>query len=90
MFFFVLWELSDLDWVGSTGIVTGVTQTSGPAAVDISFTSDSISIITRSGTNNYAFDIETEHETIPVPSSLSLLVAGVVGYGVVRRRKRSR
>lgn len=90
------WILSDLDWVDSPGIVTGVTQTGGPNALNISFTDDSITVFlddVAPGPNQtvtWSFDIQTQHESTPEATSvLGLLALGMFGANSILKRKSS-
>ena len=86
----LVWVLSDLDWVGTPGEIVGVTQTAGRSAVDISWTADSITIITPLANivpvnDLFSFDIQTTHS---VPEPLTILGAGTaIGFGAAFKRK---
>lgn len=90
------WRLSDLDWVDSPGIVTGVSQTGGPNALNISFTDDSITVLLddvapgQNQTVTWSFDIQTQHESTPEATSvLGLLALGMFGANSILKRKSS-
>ena len=85
------WILSDLDWVDTPGIITGVTLTSGDASLisGISFTDDTITIELLSYTvppqaavETWSFNIETSKETVPEPLTIlgSLTALGFGGF----------
>ncbi|MCH2244926.1 MAG: PEP-CTERM sorting domain-containing protein [Crocosphaera sp.] len=84
------WVLSDLDWVDKPGEIIGVTQTAGRSAVDISWTADSITVITPADvtapvSDLYSFDIQTTHA---VPEPLTILGAGTaISFGAAFKRK---
>ncbi len=91
------WILSDLDWVDTPGIITGVTLTSGDANVvtGISFTDNSItvdlssySIPPQNTIETWSFDIETEHESVPEPGTILGLLT-LAGLGFSSRLKRN-
>ncbi|MEM1168072.1 MAG: PEP-CTERM sorting domain-containing protein [Cyanobacteria bacterium P01_H01_bin.35] len=85
------WILSDLDWVDTPGIVTGVTLASGNANLisAMSFTDDSISIDIlnysippQNKIETWTFNIQTEHESTPEPATiLGLLTVTALGLG---------
>lgn len=83
--------MSDLDWVDTPGIITGVTLTSGDASLisGISFTDDTITIDLLSYTvppqaavETWSFNIETSKETVPEPLTIlgSLTALGFGGF----------
>lgn len=95
------WTLSDLDWVGTPGIVTGVNLVSGNASLisGISFTDDSITVDIMDYNNappqnqieTWTFDIQTSHETpesTPEPATILGLLT-VTGLGLGSRLKRN-
>jgi hypothetical protein len=87
------WILSDLDWVDTPGIVTGVTLTGGNGNASLitgtSFTDDSITIdIANFFTppeptiSTWTFDIQTQKQTTPEPGTiLGLLTFAGLGLG---------
>ncbi|MGK7885563.1 MAG: PEP-CTERM sorting domain-containing protein [Crocosphaera sp.] len=93
------WVLSDLDWVDTPGIITGVTLTSGDANVvtGTSFTDNSITVDLSSYTippqnsiETWSFDIETSKvsESVPEPGTiLGLLTIAGLGFGSRLKRK---
>ncbi|NER08647.1 MAG: PEP-CTERM sorting domain-containing protein [Okeania sp. SIO3C4] len=91
------WILSDLDWVDTPGIVTGVTLASGDASLisGMSFTDDSItidiinySVPPQNQIETWTFDIQTEHESTPEPATILGLLT-VTGLGLGSRLKRN-
>ena len=91
------WVLSDVDWVDTPGIITGVTLTSGKASLisGISFTDDSITvdftpydIPSENAVETWSFDIETEHESVPEPGTILGLLT-LAGLGFSSRLKRN-
>ena len=92
----VIFTLSDLDWVGTPGVITGVslTGTNGNAAnvTDIFFTDDSIAVTFADFTpppvvQTYSFDIATSHVAVPEPLTLALVGTGLLGLAALRRRQ---
>ncbi|MGK7955605.1 MAG: PEP-CTERM sorting domain-containing protein, partial [Crocosphaera sp.] len=92
------WVLSDLDWVDTPGIITGVSLSSGNNGLisGTSFTDDSItveieSIFLLGGTGEgWSFDIETSKvsESVPEPGTiLGLLTLAGLGFGSRLKRK---
>jgi hypothetical protein len=89
--------LSDLDWVDTPGIITGVTLTSGEASLvsGISFTDNSITVDILDYTippqndfEQFSFAIETQHESVPEPGTILGLLT-LAGLGIGSRFKRN-
>ena len=90
------WILSDINWVNTPGIVTGVTLASGDNSLlnGISFTDDSITVnvvdfsLTNGVAEKWSFDIQTSHKSTPEPSTILGLLA-VTGLGLANCLKRN-
>ncbi|MGK7959184.1 PEP-CTERM sorting domain-containing protein [Crocosphaera sp.] len=92
------WVLSDLDWVDTPGIITGVSLSSGNNGLisGTSFTDDSITVEIESiflgpvAAEGWSFDIETSKvsESVPEPGTiLGLLTLAGLGFGSRLKRK---
>ena len=89
--------LSDLDWVGTPGIVTGASldnlvDVTGLTDDDLSYTADSVTIAL--GPSNFLssrsrFDIVLETSHVPEPSTYVMWAAmGLVGTGLYWKRRK--
>lgn len=87
--------LSDLNWLPTPGIITGVTQTAGTTATSISFTDDSITVflpivsVSAGSPETFSFDIQTSKDdaaTTPEPGTMLGLLT-LVGLGLGSRFK---
>lgn len=82
--------ISDLDWVGQPGVVTGFTITNNDLGAgfdnsNVSTTADSVSILfdqAWAANDNVTITLTTQH--VPEPSSL--LLVGMIGTAFVIRR----
>jgi len=84
--------LTGFDFNIITGIENFFTDVStGIAATDVSFTSDSITIDARSSNwqslQLLSFDVVTSTSSVPEPTSMALLGLGVAGLGFSRKKK---
>ncbi|HSR55028.1 MAG TPA: VPLPA-CTERM sorting domain-containing protein [Alphaproteobacteria bacterium] len=97
--------LSDISWLGMSGVISNVIYTPGENpggnffALD-SFTDDSITLSGSwycMGENCPAFDlllgtidVVAEHTAVPLPAALPLFLSGLVAVGAIGRRRRPR
>lgn len=84
--------LSDLDWVGMSGEVIGLSLTSGDVSSvsSLSFTTNSVTVNLFNLTNpselqRFSFDINTSH--VSEPANIALLSLGLIGVAFARRKK---
>mgnify|MGYP006443733773 CR=1 FL=1 len=94
--------LTDLNWVGQTGKITGATISTSDAdlgkSFDYSFTDDSFTFsfsggepdeVTRWGPGgSITANLSGSATDVPIPATLGLLVTGLVGMGLLARRRR--
>ena len=90
------WRVSDLDWVGTPGIITGFTldtNISGYTESLISFGDDfvqwDVAGFTVAVGDYILIDLITDHvsTSVPEPGTLGLLAAGLFGVGFIRRKR---
>jgi len=94
-----IWQFADLDWIGTSGSVTGLSLigTTDFTILSTSFTADSVTIETdninfsllNGNVFSATFQIETTHTAIsapPVGLLLGFVLAGVAGCRSTRRR----
>lgn len=87
--------VGDLDWVDTLGEIVdtslAVTGVNGLDASDVSFTSNSVSVVFANSNwmpgDFAAIDLVTTHAVVPEPTTLALLSLGLAGLGFARRRK---
>ena len=90
------WQFTDLDWVGTSGVISGLSLVREVGLVVSSFTfgPDSILIATdpylqsdlAGNVFSASFDIQTSH--VPLPTALWLFGSGLLGLtGIARRKK---
>jgi hypothetical protein len=91
------WFFSDLDWVGTPGVITDLVPVGDlTPGVILSFTADSIDIITNISNSPgeskvLQFQIVTEHaQSVPAPAAVVLLLCGLAGLGALRTVARPR
>ena len=85
--------ISDLDWVGMTGAITGFIFSTNIPGIDdlrLSFTADSFSVdfdgLNTSGGQFLQIDLTVSD--VPEPATLSLFLIGLVGIGIVVVREK--
>ena len=85
---FTIIELSDLDWVGTSGIIVGaglvVSGITGLDIADVSFTDDSVTLdfidTDWSDGDSATVTLETHHG-VPEPGTLLIMGLGLAGLG---------
>ena len=94
-----LLEFTDLDWVGQSGSIVGVSLVNevdmfSLDASNLSFTANSLTIdfggvsFATGGTSGFDVLLDVQHNAAPVPSSFALLGIAVLGMASSARKRR--